>query len=459
VNAQTAVKKIDALIQRSQGRHLSEPEVEVILAAWNSVTYENASKSCKFSENYLKRNIGPKLWRVLQSTLGEEYQISKDNFRFIFENYLFKGTCIEFSGPTIIGQLPNTGFFYGRESELADLNLYVNQCRCVALTGVAGIGKSTLVARLVENLRKDEKEDWKVIVWKPVFSNLSPPWLSDLVASVTNVSEHEIPKSIEEQLSALIRALHDRRCLLILDEMHIPGDKNLGLIDTSLKFDLYKQFLIRLTAENHSSCLVITSREPMLEIIQLQNSGRPARIMQIQGLKPAEAIKIFEARNLKGRSKWEQLIHVYRGNPMVLQTVAMRIEYLFGGDVEKFMQYQTTLGDPVFQAMLDVLFGQPGYLNNIEREIMIYLALVPRTHNDNQSSSFENLVTNLPKRLGIAISTSQLIQALENLEKRSLIESHVARVTVEREFELQPLIRKYIQDDPSGFISQKKLPA
>jgi hypothetical protein len=50
------------------------------------------------------------------------------------------------------------------------------------------------------------------------------------------------------------------------------------------------------------------------------------------------------------------------------------------------------------------------------------------------------------------VSTLELIKALENLEKQSLIESNKNPVTKEISFTLQPVIKKYILTDPQGLV-------
>ncbi|WP_143855735.1 hypothetical protein [Nostoc sp. 'Peltigera membranacea cyanobiont' 232] len=50
------------------------------------------------------------------------------------------------------------------------------------------------------------------------------------------------------------------------------------------------------------------------------------------------------------------------------------------------------------------------------------------------------------------MSTSDLIRALEVLEKNSLIESNRDSVTKEISFTLQPVIKKYILTDPLGLV-------
>ncbi|MBC1225240.1 hypothetical protein GNF09_36370, partial [Nostoc sp. UCD120] len=66
--------------------------------------------------------------------------------------------------------------------------------------------------------------------------------------------------------------------------------------------------------------------------------------------------------------------------------------------------------------------------------------------------SFSKLLIELNQTQEISISTSELITALEGLEKNSLIESSKDPTTKEISFTLQPVIKKYITTDPMGLV-------
>jgi hypothetical protein len=81
---------------------------------------------------------------------------------------------------------------------------------------------------------------------------------------------------------------------------------------------------------------------------------------------------------------------------------------------------------------------------------MIYLA--DKIGLNFQYISFNKLLIELNQIYKISISTSELITALEGLEKNSLIESSKDPTTKEISFTLQPVIKKYITTDPLGLV-------
>jgi hypothetical protein len=70
------------------GRHLTDVEAAILLGAIADQTYEQIAESSGYSISYVKRDVGPKLWRFLSDALGED--ISKTNFRAAMERYASK---------------------------------------------------------------------------------------------------------------------------------------------------------------------------------------------------------------------------------------------------------------------------------------------------------------------------------------------------------------------------------
>jgi hypothetical protein len=75
-----AIKVADKAIFDTTGRHLSDLEVRVLRGSWERQTYEEIAQDTGYSENYLQRDIGAKLWKLLSDAL-EEPKLGKSNFR------------------------------------------------------------------------------------------------------------------------------------------------------------------------------------------------------------------------------------------------------------------------------------------------------------------------------------------------------------------------------------------
>lgn len=68
------LKAANAALFAYRERYLSDVETAIILGAIADQTYETIAEQSGYSINYLKRDIGPKLWRTLSAALGGKSQ-------------------------------------------------------------------------------------------------------------------------------------------------------------------------------------------------------------------------------------------------------------------------------------------------------------------------------------------------------------------------------------------------
>jgi hypothetical protein len=65
------------------GEHLKDVEIQVLQGSWEGKTYEKMSDTYFLSVNYLRGDVGNKLWQKLSQALGEE--VTKTNFKGALE--------------------------------------------------------------------------------------------------------------------------------------------------------------------------------------------------------------------------------------------------------------------------------------------------------------------------------------------------------------------------------------
>ncbi|WP_138506688.1 NB-ARC domain-containing protein [Nostoc sp. PA-18-2419] len=449
MNTKEAIKVINDLVFGKQGRWLEEAEKIVIEAAWLDLDYKEIAHNGSYTYEFLQRRVAPTLWVLLTGILGNGEKVTKKRLRRILENQVrlvanhWSESLDETLDilPTMGGYPPDVSNFYGRTPELAMLKELVAQERCVALIGAAGIGKSALVAKLFEVLSKSLLK-FDAFIWKPVSY---APSLSELVSNLLKLlfeSENQqlsLPEHNQARVSMLLEQLRSRRYLLVLDsaESILKGNRNASSNPYGEQYADYSIFFRRLIEEQHKSCLLLTSREPFVDIVRLQRKGQPARIVKIEGL-GKEALEIFRAKGLSDENQWGDLVQIYRGNPLALQIVASRIQDFFCGSVEEFFKCKTTFMTDLFQENLDELFGESGRLTNLEKRIMFYLAekLI-------KSSADSISVSQVLHEFKAEITTSKLIEALEALVERSLLEQKRG-IKKEVLLSLQPLVTKYV---------------
>ena len=171
-------------------RYLSDVETAIISGAIADQTYETIAEESGYSINYLKRDIGPKLWRTLSAALGEK--VSKTNFRQALERYqnssLSPPVVAAPKAPTCDWEdAPDVSFFLGREAELKTLSEWIlkDACRLVALLGIGGIGKTTLGVKLTQRLQPE----FEFVIWRSLRN--APPFETLLMQLVPLVSHQQ----------------------------------------------------------------------------------------------------------------------------------------------------------------------------------------------------------------------------------------------------------------------------
>ncbi|MDJ0594581.1 MAG: NB-ARC domain-containing protein [Pleurocapsa sp. MO_226.B13] len=431
------VKKIDDLVLAKTGRQLKEVETLVLQGAWSAKTYEQIAENCKYSLGYIKQAAAPRLWKLLSEILEES--ISKTNFRIAIErrwsNQLEAASVEE----TEISQtnkvdrkldwqtIPKINICYGRTEELALLNKWLvdDRCRLVSIVGMGGIGKTTLAVKCVEQVQAD----FRAIVWRDLRNSISVSELViDLIQLVSPRQEQDLPENINDRISILLDNLRRHRCLIVLDATTAILQSGSLAGKYREEYQDYGKLFQRLGQESHQSCLMLVAREKPREIAVLEGETHPVRCLTLKGL-DAAAKEILKAKKLLDPDKWSELIQLYRGNPLALKIIANTIRDLFGGKVATFLRQQTI----VFGELNDLLDEQFECLSSLEIEILYWLAI--REYSLSLSQLRSNLI--------FISSQAKLIEALESLLRRSLIERNL--VEEEVMFSLpQPIVKQYI---------------
>jgi hypothetical protein len=331
------------------------------------------------------------------------------------------------------GEAIDISTFYGRTVELAELEHWIvtDRCRIVAILGMGGIGKTSLSVKLAEQIQPS----FEYLIWRSLRN--APPvqeLLADLIEFLSDGQETELQGTVEGRVSGLIEYLRKHRCLLLLDDVEIVLRSG-GLAGQYREgYQGYGELISRVGQERHQSCLVLTTREKPIEIASLAGATLPVRALRVQGLPKEDARKILEAKGFSTlRRGWEELIALYRGNPLALKIIATTIQEIFNGDISQFLDQSTlVLGD----ILPSLLYQQFERLSDLEKGIIYCVAI------DNEPISIPELKLNL--RFSGA-SLSELLSALESLKRRSLLEEEPTSTEGSAAFlTLQPVIRKYV---------------
>lgn len=323
-------------------------------------------------------------------------------------------------------EAPDASIFYGREAELLLLRQWIANdiCRLVVLIGMGGIGKTALSVRLVESIQSE----FDYCIWRSLRE--APPVakiLVDLIKFVSGQQETALPDTVGELVKRLIYYLQQARCLLVLDNMEsiLEGGAQAGQYRAG--YEGYGTLIQQVGELRHKSCLLITSREKPREVARLEGRHRPVRSYKLRGLEDYAGQEFLRAEGLDDDdTQWKQVFDYYSGNPLALKIAANTIQGLFGGNLEEFLAQ----GPGFFGDIRDLLEQQFERLPELGQSVMYWLAI------NREPTSIETLKEDTLE----PISTQQLLETLESLRRRSLVER------TDEGFTLQNVVMEYVTD-------------
>jgi hypothetical protein len=455
---QEALIFIDELLLEE--KCLNNLQETIFRYSWEGKTYVEIAVISKYDTDYIKLT-GFQLWQLLSKALGEK--ITKKNFRSILRKHLFRNkqpnneqkteklqkqekdafstktedlttgvfTHVDFSEAVEVSS------FYGREQELATLERWIvhEECRLITISGIAGIGKTSLTAKLGEKLCNSsmivKQNQFDYVIWRS-FQNAPPTpesLLNNLISLFIGQQKSDLQQSVSEKISQLLDYLQSYRCLIILDNIEAilaspetEQSKSNGYQDG---YEAYEEIFKQVGELRHQSCLVLTSREKPKIIAILEGETLSIRSMQLSGLSFGHAKALLHSKgSFWGSTQdWQTLIQFYDGNPLALKIVGTTIQNLFNGDISKFLAQNIT----VFGDIEKLIMQQFALLSDTEKKILYWLVI------NQESRSFSKLKLDM---LNI-VPPAQLLAKLEALERKSLFKKNDL-------FTIQPVLMNYI---------------
>ncbi len=317
------------------------------------------------------------------------------------------------------GEAIDVSIFYGRTSELATLEQWIQTdcCRLVAVLGIGGIGKTALVVKIAQQLQ----EQFEYVIWRslrnaPTLKTL----LGELIPFLSQGQETQIT------IRVLLEYLRSSRSLIILDNVEtiLRSGECAGQYRTG--YENYGQLFSLIGETAHSSCLILTSREKPVEVAATEGRELSVRSLPLKGSLFA-AQKLIQAKGLSGtQEEQQQLCNYYSCNPLALKIIATSIQELFAGEIGAFLAEEVT----VFNSIQRLLEQQFERLSALEKMIMYWLAI------NREWTSISELTEDIIP----AVAKAKLLEALESLIWRSLIEKQAGSYTQ------QPVVMEYVTE-------------
>jgi WD40 repeat protein len=431
-----------ALVTRLlEGRRLTTVQKIVFEQSWEGKKYSDMGIQEGYELGYIK-DVGSGLWRSLSKALNEK--VTKNNLYDVLQRFVEqqeeaqKTAKLQTINARINwGEAIDVSIFYGRSEELTKLKLCILQehCRIITIIGMGGMGKTSFAIKLAEEIQNE----FDFVIWRSLRDTMPiDEYLTTLIKFFSQQQETELPDNTGGKISRLIELLKRSRCLMILDnfETILQDGKQAGVYRKG--YEMYGELLKRIGEISHQSCLIVTSREKSQEIALMESDHLFVRTIPLAGLDIDAGQHILDDKGLHTvGDDLEQLRIYYRGNPLALKMAANAIQDLFAGDISQFLQQ----GNFAFNGIGKLIRQQCDRLSKLEQSIMSWLAInrEPVT------------IADLQMDLAIELPLSRLIEAVESLLWRSLIESSALGFT------LQPVVMESVTESLIESVVQEIL--
>jgi AAA+ ATPase superfamily predicted ATPase len=301
---------------------------------------------------------------------------------------------------------PDLDLFYNRNSELENLSNLIleNKCRLITITGISGIGKTSLAVKLVSEIN----HNFQAVIWLNLanYQNFTD-FKEHLQEFFLELEKLNFPNKNHKILS-LTKYLQKYRCLIVLDNVNHLFCKGELAGKYKPNCEEYGSFFQDVVKLAHQSCLILIGWEAPREITQFKPKNNYIYHLPLTGLDMDAIRLIFKDYGMENINNLETLINYYQGNPFYLKSVANLIQEL-GENITDLLTKDIIL---LPEDIKDNLQQQINRLSETEKQVLRLLA---------QENKPVNLLTLSEKS---QISTGDLLNILQSLSRRCLIQQN-----------------------------------
>jgi NB-ARC domain len=388
-------------LNQLRSRPPSDIERLILEGIWLKKDYKTIANLVNYQDNTV-RNIASELLKDLSIATGQK--ITKRSLTEIFNQLALDRQAITDweDAPTDIQP------FCGRTAEITQLAAWIvtDRCKIVTILGIGGIGKTSVAVKLGQQLQ----DQFDFVIWRslreaPLLNQL----LGDIISALSNQNISELPKISPKRISALINCLHERRCLLILDNVEAIMTAGEYAGNYREGYSNYGELFHRLGTTVHQSCTLLTSREAPNEIIELAGDQLPTRVFSLPGLN-GDGVSLLKGMAVQGHDlDLQEISSRCQGNPLYLRIIASIVIKNFDNDPILFLASDRYS----YSKISTIITDQLARLTVDEKLVVYHLAM------RREPSSLESI----NQHFALMLLNGSLANTIDSLIRRCIIQT------------------------------------
>ncbi len=414
--------------------YLNKVQEIVLKDTFEGKTYSQIASTYCYDREYIK-TVGCELWQLLSKSFDR--QITKANFSQFIRHYANSIrftkllSHLEVDQNTINsnkrqdwGTAPSVSICLGRNKELKKLNEWIEdeRCRLVIVSGALGIGKTNLVVKFAERVKK--KFDY--VIWRSLWNAPSIDELLDnLLCLFDRQPIQDSFDTLDNKILQLLFYLNQHRCLLVLDDLQAildSGDRFGHYINS---YENYAHMLHSLMSARHQSSIILVGQQKPKEFSIYKQEQFRHLVLDPQ---PKSSLRHMFKKQLStelSEEKWYLFCEKYVCNPKLLEIAISVIDKYFNGNIEQFLQQKSTLVAEI-REVLDQQFER---LPSLTKQIAYSIAI------ENAAVTLDELQCDFIANS----STITILESIENLEQIAFINQQ------NNSYYLYPLAKDYLK--------------